>query len=397
MQLIRQTRHTARSAFCAALALTTLLASGAVLGGVLPEDRADVLYHRYEGGGVKIDGPSVLVRKKIGEKFAVNANYYIDMVSSASIDVLTTASPYKEKREQKSVGFEYLRGKTTYSLGYINSTESDYVAKTEYFSVAQDMFGDLTTLSFGFSRGENNVFRNIKTAAGARLRDPTFAAKMDTRSFSAGLTQVLTRNMIGTLNYELITDEGFLRSPYRSVRFVDVASGTGYRFGPEAYPNTHTSNAVSARVKYFLPWRGALDGSYRFYTDTWGVLGHTAQIGYTHPVWHKWTFGADYRFYKQRQADFYSDLFPRQFTLNFQARDKELAAFRSQSIGLQATWEFQVRRAPWLEKASANIRFNHLLINYDNFRDITQGGAAGGEPLYKLDANILQVFFSAYF
>jgi len=34
---------------------------------VLPEDRADTLYHRYEGGGVTVDGPSLLVRRKIGE------------------------------------------------------------------------------------------------------------------------------------------------------------------------------------------------------------------------------------------------------------------------------------------------------------------------------------------
>jgi len=38
---------------------------------VLPDDRADVLYHRYEGGGVTIDGPSLLVRKKFAEKYSV--------------------------------------------------------------------------------------------------------------------------------------------------------------------------------------------------------------------------------------------------------------------------------------------------------------------------------------
>lgn len=66
--------------------------------GVLPEDRADALYHRYDGGGVTIDGPSLLVRKKFAEKYSVSANYYMDMVSSASIDVVTTASPYTETR-----------------------------------------------------------------------------------------------------------------------------------------------------------------------------------------------------------------------------------------------------------------------------------------------------------
>ena len=85
------------------------------VAGVLPDDRADLMYHYYDGGGVTIDGPSLLVRKKFAEKYAVNASYYVDMVSSASIDVITTASPYKEERTQYGVGFEYLRGKVTYA------------------------------------------------------------------------------------------------------------------------------------------------------------------------------------------------------------------------------------------------------------------------------------------
>ena len=37
------------------------------LGGVLPEDRADVMYHNYNGGDITVQGPSVLVRKKAGD------------------------------------------------------------------------------------------------------------------------------------------------------------------------------------------------------------------------------------------------------------------------------------------------------------------------------------------
>src|SRR5262245_9832021 len=90
--------------------------------GVLPDDRADVLYHRYEGGGVTIQGPSLLVRKKLKEKFSFSASYYVDMVSSASIDVQTSgASKYKEKRKQYGFGADYLHGKSTYTVGFTNS------------------------------------------------------------------------------------------------------------------------------------------------------------------------------------------------------------------------------------------------------------------------------------
>jgi hypothetical protein len=366
------------------------------MAGVLPEDRADVMYHRYDGGGVTIDGPSVLVRKKVGEKFAATANYYVDMVSSASVDVLLTASPYTERREQKSLAMDFQQGKSTYSLGYINSEESDYEADTTFFSISQDMFGDLTTVTLGYKRGWNDIFRNVKQADGSKIRDAGFAQQSDIRSYSLGVSQVLTRNMILAVNYEVITDEGFLNSPYRLVRFRD-GSPTGFSFEPEVYPNTHTSNALSGRVKYFLSWRAAIDANYRFYTDTWGIQANSLELGYTQPTG-PWIFDGKIRYYKQDAADFYSDLFPRSRFSNFRARDKELSTFQSYSAALGASYEFKFARLPWIQKSTANVRYTHLFIDYDDFRDATRTGSpAGNEPLYQLDADVIQAFISIWF
>ncbi len=380
-------------------ALVLLLGATAAFAGVLPEDRADILYHRYQGGGITIDGPSVLIRKKIGESFAVSANYYEDMVSSASIDVQLAASKYEEKRKQKSMSVDFLHGKSTYSAGVIDSKESDYVADTAYFSLSQDMFGDLTTVSLTYKRGWNDVFRNVKVA-GVRQRDDTFADQVDTRGYALGLTQILTRNLILGLNYEVITDEGFLNSPYRSVRFSDGLGGFGLE--AEIYPRTHTSNAVSARLKYYMPWRAAIDGSFRFFTDTWGVIGQNVDLMYTHPMWKRWVFDGHVRYYHQTAADFYSDLFPRQQAQNFLARDKELATYNAVTVGVQATYDFTIPRVRWVQKSSVTARIEHMTINYDDFRDATKTDAANGivagtEPLYKLNANIYQLFVSIWF
>ena len=49
------------------LTVTALLGlCQAGVAGVLPDDRTDFLYHQYIGGGVEIDGPSILVRKSVG-------------------------------------------------------------------------------------------------------------------------------------------------------------------------------------------------------------------------------------------------------------------------------------------------------------------------------------------
>jgi hypothetical protein len=378
---------------------------GAANAGVLPEDRADVLYFRYDGGGVTINGPSMLVRKSIGEHVSVAANYYIDMVSSASIDVETSASPYDDERTQSSLSVDFLHGKSTYSIGYVNSDESDYQAKTMFANVSHDMFGDLTTIGFGFKSGQNEVFRNVKIDD-VKVNDPTFAETMESKSFNVSVSQIITKNLIMSGQYEVITDEGFLRSPYRSVRFF--TDPLNQALEAEKYPNTRSSNAASIRAKYFLPYRAAVDVMYRFYTDTWGVLGHTGELGYVHPWKDKWIFETRLRYYTQTKADFYQDIFPRANFANFEARDKELGTYAAITAGVGATYEFKIDRFPWLAKGQLNLRYDYMTVAYDDFRDATfsigKFGVApdnplapGTEPLYKLNANILQFYISAFF
>ncbi len=370
------------------LLVLALAAAPAARSGVLPDDRADVLYHRYEGGGVTIDGPSLLVRKKFAEKYSVSANYYVDMVSSASIDVMTTASPYREERTQGSLAFDMLNGKTQYSVSFTNSDENDYTANSASFDVSQDMFGDLTTVSFGFSRGWDEV---------RKRGDDAFEEPLDRSTWRLGLSQIVTPTLMMGANYELVTDEGFLNNPYRSVRYVDGDSATGYAWQPEVYPHTRTSSAASVNARYFLPYRAALHGEYRWFTDTWGIDSSTVRIGYTHPWGAKWIFEAGYRWYDQSAADFYSDLFPREDAQNFLARDKELSSFTSHTVSLGATYELPALGWKLIQRSTVNLFYDRFRFEYDDFRDATAGGAAGTEPLYDFDADVIRLFFSGWF
>src|SRR5450759_3320257 len=96
--------------------IAALLLVRATSADVLPDDRADLFYSKYSGGGMDITGESVLVRKKFTENFALEANYFVDKISGASIDVLSQASQIKDERKQKSGTAEYVHDKTTYSL-----------------------------------------------------------------------------------------------------------------------------------------------------------------------------------------------------------------------------------------------------------------------------------------
>jgi hypothetical protein len=372
-----------------ALAALLLLLPLQAVAAVLADDRADLMYHYYDGGGVTIDGPSLLVRKKFAEKYAVNASYYVDMVSSASIDVITTASPYKEERTQYGVGFEYLRGKVTYTASFSNSSENDYNADTASLAISQDMFGDLTTVSLYFTRGWDDV---------TRRGDASFADKVDRRIYGVDVSQIATKNLILGLSFETITEEGFLNNPYRQVRFVDPDAALGYSYEAERYPRTRTGNALALRGRWYLPYRAAIEGDYRFYTDTWDIRGQTAEVAYTHPLNEEWTFDVHYRFYTQNSADFYSDLFPRENFQNFLARDKELASMTSNTLGFGVAYGFKPGRVEFLSKASLNLRYDRIHFAYDDFRDLRVTGVAPGtEPLYSFDADVIRFFFSGWF
>ncbi len=370
-----------------AIAPIFLMFAQSAMAGVLPEDRADLLYHRYEGGGVKIDGPSLLIRKKVGNSVSFVGNYYVDMVSSASIDVVTTASPYTEERTQWSLGMDYLRGNTTISANYISSNESDFDATTYSISISQDMFGDLTTLSLSYALGDDVV---------GRSDDPTFVRDNTRQHYGIGLTQIFTRNLITSIKVETITDEGYLNNPYRSVRYLDPVSAIGYSYEPELYPSTRTTTAVGLRARYYLPYRAAVQGEYRFFTDTWGVDANTAAISYIHP-WRDWTFEVKYRWHNQDGAHFYRDIFARSEATNFRGRDKELSALTSNSLRLKVSYSFLKDGWNFVDKGTVNFSIDMLSVDYDEFSDLTTGAVLGSEPLYTLDANVIQFFVSFWY
>jgi opacity protein-like surface antigen len=355
---------------------------------VLPEDRADLLYHSYDGGGAEISGPSLLVRKKFSENVSATFNNYTDNISSASIDVITTASPYTENREENSISVDYLRDKTQMSIGFTESDESDYDASTVSINIAQDMFGDLTTVNMGYAQGANDVGRN---------GDAGFSEEADWRSYRLSLTQVISKKLIMSFALEAITDEGYLNNPYRTVRFLDPTVARGYSYQGEVYPNTRTSSAFAIRGNYYLEHRAALHAGYRYFSDTWGIEANTLELGYTWPYNDDWLFEFTYRFYDQGSADFYSDLFPYQDAQNFLARDKELSTFTSHTLGVGAGYEFVKAGSGLIKRARVNLNLDLINFEYQDFRDLTVVSDPGQEPLYDLDATVIRAFISAWF
>lgn len=384
------------AAFCIlktfAICIVSAIACNTALAATLSEERADVMYHSYDGGGIEINGPSVLVRKNFKERVSVYGNYYVDQISSASIDVITSgASRYAEKRTEVSVGTEYLHDKTKLSLSGTTSEENDYEAETLTFGISQDFFGDMTTLSLGYSHGDD-IVRNIT--------DPDFEAAAQHRKYRFGLTQVITPKWIMGLSAETVNDQGFLNNPYRFVRIIDDGTQTTAK---ERYPNTRNSDAYGFRMKYFLPYRAALGMETRVFTDNWGIESNNTELNYVHPYKDQWTFETHLRVYAQTQASFFADAFSYQQEQDFMARDKEMSEFDALGFGFGVKYDVRSEWLSFFDKVTVNFKYDYMHFDYKTFRDMRQSmgeGASfspGNEPFYELKANVIRFFISAYY
>lgn len=359
---------------------------------VLPEERADLMYHSYEGGGVKIDGPSLLIRKNFNETVSISANYYVDAVTSASIDVTTTgASEYTEERTEYSFSATYLNNKSLLSAGFTSSEENDYQADTFFVSVSQDIFGDLTTVNMSYARGSDVVMQNGNDG---------FEENTDRQNYRLGISQILTPNLIVGFDYEGISDEGFLNNPYRNYRFYNDPNNinAGFSFAQEVYPDTRTSDAAAIRAAYYLPYRAAIKVDYRLFKDDWGIEASNYSISYTHPFDNGWLIDLKYRWYEQESADFYQDIFiyPSQNPKDYKARDKELSNYTTETWAIALSYD--LARPPFsLEKSKISLQWDLIQFDYENFRNLDAPGNVGSEPLYNFDADVIKVFFSIWY
>lgn len=353
----------------AAALLGSALAAGQAHAVALPEDQAEALIHIYDADGLRATGPAVLVRKKVGASVSLQGSFYIDQVSSASIDVVTTASPFKETRKEVSVGGDYVYRDSLISVSTSRSAEPDYVARAVNVDVSQDMFGGMTTVALGYSRGTDDVGR----------KDVGFFDHARHWRYRLGLTQILSPTWLMTLNGEVVSDDGFLGSPYRSAR-------VGGAFVPENNPRTRSSRAVRVGAAGTMAPGSAVRAGYRYYWDNWAIRAHTLEGGYSRYVGDKFLVDGTVRLHSQSKALFYSDNALAD-TL-YLSRNRQLGTFKSLSLGGKLTYT-AAKLGEYDVKLGAAYELVHF--KYSDFTDLRTG------KLYALNAHVLQLFASATF
>ena len=339
---------------------------------LLPEDRADIMAHSYDGGGVNAQGPAMLVRKGNDTSFSVSPNYYVDNVSAASIDIEAQASEFSETRTETGLGADYLVNDTMVSIGIASSEEPDYIADAVSINMTQEMLGGMTTLNIGYSTGEDTVMRV----------DTDFSETIDRYQYSIGLSQVLTAKWLAGFNYEAITDKGYLANPYRAARVLGA-------YVPEVYPGTRTSEAYSLTSINYFDHRGSLRFYYRIFTDTWAIEADTIEVSYNKYFGERHLFEIGYRTYSQSAASFYSDNFSEE--LDFMSRDKELSTFESNTLKFKYSFELFKQGEGFFSKGMFATSIALTEYDYDDYTHYRTGEA------YSYNATVTQLMLSLWF
>ena len=345
-----------------------LLAAGGARGVALPDNVAEAMAHTFNGGGVTASGPALLVRKNIGDRFALTGTYYADIVSNASIDVVTTASPYRETRNAYGLGMNYVVRDSMITVLAATSREPDYIADAVNVDVAQDVFGGMTTVSLGFTRGADQV---------GKAGTEGFFDTADHWRYRLGATQVLTANWLGSANFEAISDDGFLGNPYR----VALVFGAAV---PERVPRTRSSRALQLRAIGDLGDRNVVRGAYRYFWDNWGITAHTFEVGYARYFGKDLMADAFVRYHVQGGALFYSDNATTDTT--YITRNRQLSDFNDIGVGMNLAWTALTVPGKYTVTVTGGLEF--MNFKYSDFTDVRTG------QLYSFNATLAQLLVS---
>jgi hypothetical protein len=256
----------------------------------------------YKEHSTRVEQPMIDARLDLGDGQQVDAHFLVDAITSASPGSGAVGIPFTERRYEAGGGYLKALRDLPMRLGALvrGSIEPDYESAFAGGHVEYDLADKNFTLAATIGGGRDHI-----TNAGAQ--GPFVAAISEhlndgLASFSA--SQILSKNTVASLTYDLAYYHGYLANPYRSVITADGLE-------PERVPPTRWRNAFAAIVRHYVPETATtLIGSYRYYIDDWGVRSHTPELRFIQQAGEDMTFGGGFRYYHQRAASFFLPVYP---------------------------------------------------------------------------------------
>jgi len=163
-------------------------------------------------------------------------------------------------------------------------------------------------------------------------------------SYSVGFnsSQILSRNLRGSLALDIVQQQGLLSTPFQRVYFGDLADRLqqGFHLADdiERLPDTRFKVAAGGRLNYFVNENISVRTFGRFYTDDWGINSITASIEVPIKLSDNWAIYPSYRYYDQTAADQFAPYNQHLSTSNFYTSDYDLSAYQANQFGFGVSY-----------------------------------------------------------
>ena len=224
--------------------------------------------------------------------------------------------------------------------GFADSRESDYVSAGWSVNASVDFNQKNTTLLVGAAGTSDRV---------EVFFEPAYLPKR-TANGIVGVTQLLDPLTSVSFTVTWGRAVGYLGEQRKLVeKSIQFLPGI---FLPESFGENRPdkkdhASAVLAANRAFPALKGAAEGSYRFYRDTFGVTGNTLEAAWYQHLGAKFALRPSLRFYDQTAASFYyynlddTAIVPTHIPTGrgpFYSSDYRISALEDYSVGAKAIW-----------------------------------------------------------
>lgn len=280
---------------------------------------------------------------------ALSVSGVVDVVSAASVDVVSHATPrFDEVRWEANLAGSQRVGELLPALHYRISREPDYDSQS-FGGGLEARLGGADTV------GRVDYTLTLDTVGRTDTSDSVFAEALTSHAAELGVTQNLDTRTVLRGVYTMTLQRGYMEKPYRFVPIFTAADllsarSDGVRldlgtFGnyhsagrpAESVPDERVRHALGLRLlRYIEPVDGSVRVDYRFYLDDWLVQAHTLEASLTQPLGEHLILDLFTRGYFQMGASFWERVYvvedpeslPRYRTL-----DRKLSPYWSATAG----------------------------------------------------------------
>lgn len=297
-------------------------------------------YYSEENNRMTIETHNVAFDQKLTDVFDIKGELTYDGISgSTPTGTLSPAGKVNltqldDIRRAASLQVDAKLDSHTITPGFAYSGESDYISYGVSLNDAIEFNEKNTTLQLGVSQNFDSVRNTDQTTLKYIWSDKYSITAL------IGVSQLLSPKTIFNAEFTFGNDSGYMSDPYRLAGFVP--DGFPFSIGvPERRPSHRNKEILyTSLLHYFDPLNASLEGSYRFYNDSYGVYANTLML-----TWHQWLgkhllVEPMFRFYEQSAADFYHITFSGPFSTDppgFHSSDYRLSELYTLDSGLQAT------------------------------------------------------------